>query len=300
MPDKHGHMLPLTASEGSLVVSADSGNDFDPIHIVLAGGIYNPKTATCGAVCCTCNGCSQIPSTLNPGSLSIPVSNSGWFYAQCPWYNGTIYGVATVQTGSNGGLTYGSGGGSTTISSFGPQVPPNAGQVCTGGSPPPSCPYGTPVQTGQPKVQVPTSLSVVSATVAANGCGGSQNYGIKADIKYQVLDQSGLAIQVSGMTPYEQGKYYDGTNLPHGQLGAATDSQGTFHDVPQGLCSNLPINTTYTATQTISVVMNNVEYTVRSSQHLTISDTHGGAGFGHGTLVNDFPNTTKPDINVSR
>lgn len=59
MPDRNGHVLPLSATEGSLVVSAGNGSEYDPINVAVAGGIYNPKAATCNPTCTTCNGCTS-------------------------------------------------------------------------------------------------------------------------------------------------------------------------------------------------------------------------------------------------
>jgi hypothetical protein len=60
-------------------------------------------------------------------------------------------------------------------------------------------------------------LSVQGVTVLQAGTNGdygnlpSQNYGIFVDIKYQVLDANGKAINSAGMTPKEQVTFSDGT-----------------------------------------------------------------------------------------
>ena len=148
--------------------------------------------------------------------------------------------------------------------------------------------------------QVPTSLSVSSAT--AVNCAGSHNYGVLADVKYQVLDQVGKSIQAAGMTPYENGILFDGSPIPpNQQLGLPTASDGTFHDNPIGLCLQVPYTKAYAATQniTIQVITNGVQHTVRS-QTVTATSPSGTAGFGHGTEKNNLPNPSSPDINVSR
>jgi hypothetical protein len=114
-----------------------------------------------------------------------------------------------------------------------------------------------------------------------------------------VLDQNGQAIATAGMTPYEQGTFYDGSTLQHAPLGSPRNSSGQFNDNPNGYCQSLPLSKSLTATQTISVTLNGTEYTVRK-QHITLTVPSGSAGFGHGTLKNDYPNTSSPDINVSR
>ncbi len=222
MPDRNGHVLPLSATEGSLILSAGNGSEYHPISVALAGGIYNPKTATCNPTCETCNGCTSIPPSLTPNPFGEPVANSGWLYSQCSWYNGTQYtyntsaswssnntGIATVQTGnSNAGLTYGAGGGSATVSSFGQSIPTNAGQIC--GSPgPPACPVAAPAQSGPAKIQTPTSLSGPTGSPApltnqtltdCNGNTKSTNwYGYRWCAPYTVLDQNVTQIKTAGL-----------------------------------------------------------------------------------------------------
>jgi hypothetical protein len=130
------------------------------------------------------------------------------------------------------------------------------------------------------------------------------NYGVKVDIKYLVQDQNTTSpqpIQSSSMTPHETGYQYDGSAL-NANIGpasgyptssATTASDGTFHDVPNGVCSNLPINSPFlTATQNITMIVGTTSYSVRS-QSLTVS-APGSGSFGHGTISNGS------DINASR
>ena len=148
-------------------------------------------------------------------------------------------------------------------------------------------------------VQVPSTLSVVSVAVLPDGlgppygCPGSQNYGIMIDVKYQVRDQVGVAILSSAMRPHETGIHFNGSALdsdigPSGWPNSTqfTAADGTFHDVPLGKCSNLPIsNPGQTATQNITMILpSGVSYAVRS-QTLTVV-AHGSSSFGHGTITN--------------
>jgi hypothetical protein len=160
-------------------------------------------------------------------------------------------------------------------------------------------------------VQIPTSLSVLSVTVLPDGpsppsgCNPSLNYGIKVDVKYRVLDQNspGQAIQSANMTPHETGTFFTGGSFD-GNIGpvsgyptssATTASDGTFHDVPLGVCSAFPISSPgVTASQTISMVLaGGTSYSVRS-QNLTVS-APGSASFGHGTITNSLS-----DISATR
>ncbi len=146
-----------------------------------------------------------------------------------------------------------------------------------------------PPQTGTVTVQAPSSLTVVSSGVASPGCTGNHNYGIQASVTYQVMDQNNppQPMKVAGMTPWESGTYPDGSNLPLGQLGPATDSNGQFTDSAVGACQNLPMSTSLTFTQTIQMQYNTPKptYTVRTN-NWTESDLAGIAGFGHGTVTN--------------
>lgn len=317
MPDRNGHVLPLSASEGSLIVSAGNGSEHDPISVAVAGGIYNSHTATCSPTCETCNGCTSIPPNLTPNPFAEPIVNSGWMYAQCAWYNGTQYtynnnanwssnntGVATVQTKGQSypGLTYGAGAGSATISSFGQSIPTNAGQIC--GSPaPPSCPVAAPAQSGPAKVQIPTSLHATSSkALPPNGYGlgcDPGEYGFQIDIIYQVLDQTGAAIKSSAMEPQEKDLNYvfnganEGDPLPNWVdiMGGTslitkgrkyTDAAGTFEDAPFGVCATGPFTATYT--QPISVLIGSNRYTVRTNNW---TQTGSGPALGKTTNGSD-------------
>ena len=159
-------------------------------------------------------------------------------------------------------------------------------------------------------VQVPTSLKVLGVTVLPDGsgppygCPGSANYGIMVDIKYLVQDQNTTPqpIQSASMTPHEKGTFYDGTNYDNNvgpvqgypTSSATTASDGTFHDVPNGVCRSLPIsNPGLTATQNITMILPGAtSYPVRS-QSLTVT-APGSGSFGHGTITNGS------DINASR
>lgn len=112
-------------------------------------------------------------------------------------------------------------------------------------------------------VQVPTSLKVLSVSVLPNGssppagCPQSDptdNFGLLTDIKYQVLDQDTTPqpVQSSSMTPHESGTSFFGnlydtnigpvTGYPTSALTTASD--GTYHDVPFGVCVDTTFNLT--------------------------------------------------------
>jgi len=164
-------------------------------------------------------------------------------------------------------------------------------------------------------VQIPTSLSVLSVTVlpdgvgAPFGCGGNSNYGIKVDVKYQVLDQNTQPIQSAQMTPHEQGTGYAGAAYDNNigpvagypTSSATTASDGTFHDVPQGVCANLPIPLPgRTATQNITTILPGGSSPAVRSQTLTVT-APGSQSFGHGTIKNSISSPgSGSDISATR
>jgi hypothetical protein len=126
----------------------------------------------------------------------------------------------------------------------------------------------------------------------------------RVDIKYRVLDQQNPAqpIQSSNMTPHEQGTLFDGTPYDknigpvtgYPTSGATTASDGTFHDVPFGVCFQNAF--TANATQNVTMVVGITSYPVRS-QNWTVTGTTPG----HGTIQNSITSPgTGSDVSASR
>lgn len=172
------------------------------------------------------------------------------------------------------------------------------------------CPYSPYFASAVGLIQKPTSLRFLSVSVlpdgtfGAYGCLGSAFYGIRVDIKYQVLDQQNPAqpILSSNMTPHEQGTNFGG-DLYDSNIGpvtgyptssATTAADGTFHDVPFGVCFQNSF--TATATQNITMIVGATSYPVRS-QNWTVS----GPTPGHGTIQNSITSPgTGSDVSASR
>jgi hypothetical protein len=181
---------------------------------------------------------------------------------------------------------------------------------------PASPPYASWKQTNQSKnsssrKQTPTSLKVLSATELPTattippgkntGCTKS-TYGIMIDIKYQVLDGANppQPINDATMVPTEHiVKNWPGGGTMGGDIGGTqplypsssrtTASDGTFHDIPLGICSDIPFNNPFSISQDINIVMSNGDtYKVRHND-FQISSTNL---FNHGTITNGG------DINV--
>lgn len=295
IPDSEGHVLPLSAADGSVVISAASGKEQEAINVVISSGIYNPATATCGYGCETCNGCSNYWIAADPFDAIISVLQQG--YAQCAWTDGSTVdytsssnwsvgntNVMTVETSgnSNPGLANPVAEGDTSIYAR-MDAPVNMGQVC-GGLPLPSCQYTQAQPSASATTQVPTSLKVLSSKGLPPygyglGCDPGE-YGFLIDTVYQVLDQHGTALMSSNMEPQEQDLNYVFNGVNHGNpnpnwvdiMGGTskitagrkyTDNQGTFEDAPFGVCSTSAFTATWT--QPISVLVGSQRYNVRSS-----------------------------------
>jgi hypothetical protein len=148
--------------------------------------------------------------------------------------------------------------------------------------------------------QVPTSLQVVTVTVLPtgttgnSGCAPGADYGIKVDITYQVLDQAGSAISKSGMKPLEVVQFAGGSPAGPNPIGptdnsnssTTTANNGTFHDVPFGLCSPSAITN---ATQLQIIYIDSVQQKVRQN-----AVTYNSSSSGHGSMSNGG------DLNTSR
>jgi hypothetical protein len=181
MPDSQGHVLPLSATEGRLVISAGNGAVKDHINVAIDNGIYNPSTATCGQGCETCNGCTGYDVSADPFYAFDNVAQQA--YGQCTWKDGSLQdytgsaswsssntNVITVQTKgqSKPGLTSPREAGSSSLSATF-EAPVNMGQVC-GTLPLPTC------QETQASPQSPTTVKAYATLSVAN-----QNLTIEKD-----------------------------------------------------------------------------------------------------------------------
>jgi restriction endonuclease S subunit len=302
--------------------------------VVISGTNFG---AIQGTSTVTFNGTSAAPTTWNATSIGAPVPNgastgnlvvtvngvpsSGVSFAVTP--NITSLSPTSGPIGTSvtvAGTSFGSTQGTSIVTFNGTNASPTAWSDTSIVTPVPSGAtagnvvvtvngfasngvHFTVDTTIMPALQ---SISVTPATTSV--AAGSANYGIELDIKYQVLDQDTHPLESASMIPHEQGTFFDGLPLDS-DIGPTpgyptsthtTASDGTFHDVPFGLCSNLPINDPgRTATQNITMIKDKVSYAVRS-QTWTVK-APGSASFGHGTIVNNITSPgTGSDISKSR
>ena len=159
-------------------------------------------------------------------------------------------------------------------------------------------------------VQLPTSIAFNSVTVLPDGTSGafgcpSFNAGIRVDIKYQVMDQEypPLAIRSASMIPHESGKLFSGASFDNNigpvpgypTSGTYTAADGTFHDVPLGVCAGGTFSS-LTATQNITMLIGTASYAVRSQTW-----TATGTSIGHGTISNTIISPgSGSDVSASR
>ena len=171
--DQDGKTLPQDVGQGSLVLGSAAGAPEDLINVVFAGGIYNPRKATCGQTCETCNGFTGLG--LDPASASLAVGGQQQYRFSFSWFDGTQHDVtnwsnwtssqpsiAHVQTSgqTDPGLTDGEdpGGPVFVITVYGTPIPDNAGQICTPVGYLPPCPV-------TPQIEEQAPVTVLNVTV---------------------------------------------------------------------------------------------------------------------------------------
>ncbi|MBV9267769.1 MAG: hypothetical protein JO061_16490 [Acidobacteriaceae bacterium] len=228
VPDAKGTVLPLTATRGSLVITAGSGKRADAMHIVVNSGIYNPQTATCGYGCETCNGCTGFGITPDPFNLFFGAF--GQLNSNCTWSNGSYEyytgssnwtsnntGVVTVnsQGSSSPGMAHAQAAGSTYANAYF-SAPVNMGQICAE-MPLPECGY-TQAEPSTPATVY--SVTINSADITQNSISVTLSPSGASGALYVELDNTGGGTYDS----------VDGTNVSGG-----TSSQ-PFNppDIPKG------------------------------------------------------------------
>ncbi len=215
VPDKNGKTLPLGLDSGSYEVrdltAAGIGRVFE--GKVIYDKTYGHAAYGCGGQCCyntpyLTNNPLGIPfqgtagngvnTSDNCGGPPVNVSSTFWGN----WKTAS-QSIATVNTtGTHTGMA----AGSTTSSTSG-QIQQTYGRY--------QCTVQTRTPSGGDHVQIPSSLKVLSISTLPTGTSGDygcltgSDYGIKLDIKYQVLDQNTPAqpLKDATMVPHEHVVY---------------------------------------------------------------------------------------------
>jgi hypothetical protein len=162
--------------------------------------------------------------------------------------------------------------------------------------------------TGNPTVQVPGALTVLSSSVAqssspyANGCPVNAPYGASIANMYQVLDSSAKhsPMNSASMEPQELTTNELINGIPHvtaaptwQDIGPSTypgtskmtNAQGQFLDAPFTFCANAPI--TVTITQAFRVLFLGPAYAVRTSNWSITSTSIGHGSISNGLDINE-------------
>lgn len=193
--DAHGRPMPMTPLSGSAIIESAAGRK-TPVTLVVSGGTYNVKTATCGQNCINC--CGYNDFQLTPPDFFCPIGESMQCELQGTNCNGGTIDFngnwsssnPSIMTVNNSGLVTGVAAGTVTISA---QVTPPTdvlqGQICSGGTP--SCPTAQPYPNTSGTVQVPTHLVIIpDASGYTQGPPAPYVY----DVNRQIVDSGWHAI----------------------------------------------------------------------------------------------------------
>jgi YD repeat-containing protein len=151
-------------------------------------------------------------------------------------------------------------------------------------------------------VQIPSSLQVLSVSTVANGASGgcafgdSGPFGIRVDIKYQVLDQhpTPQAITNATMVPHEVVPPNVDQDVCPSLVSTCTHttaSDGTWHDAPVGACNFSAFSVSFTQNLTMIVGQNpntlteGVRYAVRTNNFSANSSSSGHGSISNGSDI---------------
>ncbi len=185
-PDAVGNVIPASVQQGSAVFASAKGKA-EWMTLVVSGGVFNARAATCGLpTCITCNGFSDFAID--------DLSSSAQLTAQCTYSDGTVFNetascnwssdntsAATVGNGSSAGLVSAVSytAGTANITATFPSMVVFTGQICSATGYP-SCPQAQPtpsvsiltsIWTG--KLDASTSLSCYYKEACPNGTSAS-------------------------------------------------------------------------------------------------------------------------------
>src|SRR5260370_18007760 len=133
-PDANGNVIPSSIQEGSAQFASAKGRT-ESITLVVAAGIYNVSTATCGGGCINC--CGDSGFTVSPNPIFCPIGDS----MQCSSYGVDCNGLdvypfswsssnTAVMTVDGSGNVHGVSAGSAAITANFGSVVIYTGQIC--------------------------------------------------------------------------------------------------------------------------------------------------------------------------
>src|SRR5713226_1892399 len=163
-PDPDGNVIPSNIREGSAEFASPKGRT-ETITLVIAAGIYNVSTATCGGGCINCCGDSNFGISPNPILCPIgetmPCSSTavdchGYSVFPSSWSSSNT----AVMTVNSSGQVTGVAVGSATITATFLSATVYTGQMYGGNG----CPTASPAPTDPGTVGKPHHLKVLSDT----------------------------------------------------------------------------------------------------------------------------------------
>lgn len=250
-PDANGNLIPSSIQEGSAEFSGAKDRR-EMITLVIAGGIYNVATATCGGTCFQCCGVTEQPGTnprVTPNPFScvaggtVTLSGSAVDCSGMSWTPGSGWtsdnsSVATVDVF---GTVTCKAAGSVNISASWSNMVATTGQVCGA----PSCPVYNPGATSPGTVTAaPDHLVVVVDQQGASASCPTTGVQLR-QMKMRVVDTNGNTIPNSPSVAESQNPAQPsnscGNGSPVAASCAATASDSTFIDnmsVSGNLCNS--------------------------------------------------------------
>src|SRR6266446_1578144 len=184
-PDADGNVIPPSVKEGSADFASANGRH-EQITLVIAAGIYNVSTATCGGGCINCCGGSNFGISPNP--IFCPIGESMQCTSTAVDCNGYSFGPSSWSSDNSSVMTVNGSGAVTGVSVGQANIIATylgatvyTGQMCGGNG----CPSASPAPRAPATVQKPGYVKVVSAPTDPTVCLG---LGCEVDITYRVLD----------------------------------------------------------------------------------------------------------------
>jgi hypothetical protein len=249
-PDANGNIIPPSVREGSASFASAKGENTS-MTLVIAGGIYNVSTATCGNTCVTCCGNSNfgvsVPAYCPIGETMACTSSAVncWGTTVQPSWSSSNTSIVTI--GDSGSMTGHSLGSANIVADFSQGIV-YTGQICTQGTTPP-CPTGGPVYTNSTTVTPTVTIDSfspnpiltgnnASAHITVNpsatidlaiskGGNGTATFGTGSNTTLQITQTT--TVNIAGGTPSSNGSAdltlsasYQGSVLATQQFGVTT------------------------------------------------------------------------------
>jgi len=242
-PDAEGSLIPSSTRGGGMIVSGPS-DLMDEINVILSEGTFSVFGATCVPVCYSC-GPTLEGFALAPVPIQSPIGATTQLVATVTVSTGTKLTETastkwssldtTIASVATGGMVTAVAAGTTTIDGVIDWA--DETRTCY----PIACESLLYEGQAPVTVQIPTFFTPTAAGALLNTfCAANSAY--YAFVDYQVSDQFGDPIQVSGMTPLESVSTNGGSFSAFASFATpvSTGADGAFEDIPVGTCFSVP------------------------------------------------------------